>query len=1050
MAKQLPASLEFTDEPKKQLPASLEFTDTPSKKLPASLELTDSKPEQPTSIFEQEPTPAPSEEDDRTKAGWVKSGVVTNEELQKIAAKHPGVKVDELRDWVNYYGGSNADASLKDWAKSTLGMAAESLAVGVPQFLAKKAQDETHERALDDLSDLVNEKKSTLQAAGELGGSIFGSLGVAGAVGKLVPAAAKAYQTIAAIGGGATSGLTHSKSGEEAEGAAIGGTIGAVVPVIGAAGGKLMKLGNEAVEKFGLTGTKTLDETIEKAFQEQAPKVDIGKKLLEGREPLTQDEVRTFLGAKDYDQLLKQENPSLAISNELATRTNNIKKDIAKTLKGERDLDAYNEAARDLEGTSKILDTYEENSKNQLLKQIADQGGDVRPLTSAEDWAQSLMDAKPLNEITDKRYGSKLSRTMDTASQKTKELEIAFEPLQQEGYILHRKSNPAADLDIIKQVESGKITSPEAKAWADTFQKMRDTAEVNGLYIRRRDNYVPAMRLPLQEYKAAIVKRLEESGPEDKELLAELTRWNGGVTPKEEQVGGLVNQIKGATSAVYNNAVGVQASVTKARDEVLPMWLRETNLAKLQDKWVGQVKRQIALEPHIQEMQKVAKIAGFKGDTVTQERLTNHIDDLLGNRLDMPAEVLAQEKKYLGDLEDRIANSSGIEKKLLQARVVAPRVASNLSSIMYANLLSSPKTSIQNLASPALGAFSELGQNYGTKIYLEAMTDVVKAVRDGVKVKVKPHMEGILGAKAGTEITLHNPKLIAQNEGLIGGANINNILDYQRHLAQKGIDTVNGASMALFNTTDNISRGTVAFMGKRLANDLIQDPKKVSELIKSPSYRNYLGKIAASGDKQKLEEETIKYLHGHTLLNFDKIGMSGYARRAGPMMRAFTKYPSYYLGRAAQPLYEKGLVKGSAETLGAYGSPLATFWMIDNVLDSEDSDTIKALTTANGLKGWAAGTSISPFIESNFGVAKTPLTGIVTSGGSGIKSLIRDETEASDVLTKWLQQAASIVMPGQGVLKILGEDLPAIKGEAVDKKENVIERRIEGVKSIFD
>ena len=96
MAKQLPASLEFTDEPKKQLPASLEFTDTPSKKLPASLEFTDSKPAQPTSIFEQEPTPAPSEEDDRTKAGWVKSGVVTNEELQKIAAKHPGVKVVEL------------------------------------------------------------------------------------------------------------------------------------------------------------------------------------------------------------------------------------------------------------------------------------------------------------------------------------------------------------------------------------------------------------------------------------------------------------------------------------------------------------------------------------------------------------------------------------------------------------------------------------------------------------------------------------------------------------------------------------------------------------------------------------------------------------------------------------------------------------------------------------------------------------------------------------------------------------------------------------------
>jgi hypothetical protein len=212
---------------------------------------------------------------------------ILDSEIAAIAKKHnlpPEAYVDYLREVVEFRGGSTeTPVDAKKALYQTGAFVGESLLFGVPQFLQKKMQDDPRIRAaIDDLGELVEERKTYTRQAAEIGaGLLTGSAEVALAkkglqagaklLGREVAekAVEKAAVPAAAAAIGATVSVAKSREGEELPAAAVGATIGAVAPYV---------LGG-AVKGLGLIKNKATRDAAEKVAKEVAESPDLVEKV---------------------------------------------------------------------------------------------------------------------------------------------------------------------------------------------------------------------------------------------------------------------------------------------------------------------------------------------------------------------------------------------------------------------------------------------------------------------------------------------------------------------------------------------------------------------------------------------------------------------------------------------------------------------------------------------------------------------------------------------------------------------------------------------------
>lgn len=161
------------------------------------------------------------------------------DEVDAIAKKH-GTDPARLMSLVPYLGAYTKDVGEAEGAgldsqdvKRVAGMAGRML-LNVPQWAYKKLQDEPTQKAIDELQELADRRRSGLEhgieAATELAGggaalAPVSALNVAGEGAGLAARAGRVLGEGAAVG--ATAGLAESKTGEEAQGAAFGAVTGA-------------------------------------------------------------------------------------------------------------------------------------------------------------------------------------------------------------------------------------------------------------------------------------------------------------------------------------------------------------------------------------------------------------------------------------------------------------------------------------------------------------------------------------------------------------------------------------------------------------------------------------------------------------------------------------------------------------------------------------------------------------------------------------------------------------------------------------------------------
>ncbi len=981
------------------------------------------------------------------EGGWIASTPVTQSQIDQLAKKY---KVDKeaLGEWVGWFGGVGPDVgSLKAMAKQGAGWFGESILAGLPQFLAKKSTDENFQKALDELSDIVSHKKATLQKGTEFLGTVGASLAGGAAIGKAVPTLAKSYQLTAMPVGGAVSGLTHSTTGEELEGAAKGAIIGTAIPAAAGLAGKALRAGATKAAQYVLTGRESMETLLQQALKKKQPRIDLVGDLLTGERALaelTEDEIRLLAGASGTI-----EEAALRAADKL----DKIQASVLRRLRaGSRDLE---ETLAD-KGGEAVRDAYLASVKDAAARKIAKEGT-IRPLSRVEGWLIGFMDAKPAYEIMDKRLGTNIAKTQTEASKKLNEAEWAFAGHNQEASQLLKGMDETAS--------AVQIAAPD-KATTKLFDQVYDTGKALGLKLPERKNAIPQVLLPKEQYKFAIAAKTEETrlldlAPRtrvaDVPELASLAEEASLATGRTFKT---VASLKTALGEMLADEGKLYARVRNSRDEwnaVLPEWVADKNLASVYNTTVGNLKKAYAMPAHLDALSRAGKVAEAAGDAVSAAYLTRHMDDLTGVGKDVLQETLHAANKYYGTLEQKINQAEGYEKKLLEGRATLPQMLQSLSGQVYNNALGlSPKAALQNLASPFTSSISEVGADYALRLFTEAQADMASIIAKGVQVQVKPHLAKYLGVQAGETITTRNPAVLAYNEGLIGPGWKKDLINPEALKLKQGalstmadkVDKANSATvMAAFEASEKIGRATIALMGKRLAGDLLEDPKLINGLIKSPAYRDYLGKLAAQGaPREKFNEAVVDYLNSHTLLNYDKLNMSEYGRTVGPLFRQFTKWPSYSMGRIVQPFYEKGAVGGAAELAGGYLAPMASFHAVDALLRLDDSPRSKKLLGSKGLSDWAPGASTVPLMESSFGIQKTPLVGILVDTARAGKSVASGSARPEEALSKWTQQMYSNFGFGSSWLRFLGEDVPAVLGNRdYDKKEAPVERRLRGM-----
>jgi hypothetical protein len=1001
-------------------------------------------------------------------------GEVTQNELDAITKKHrlnPNQE-KELKNNLAFFGTKlqGTEQSALDQAP---GFISDAVGLGLPQkYVIETADTEEMKNALDDLRQLAESRKSGLRTVAEIGAGFLLPGGGAIQAAKLGARAAKAAKVGALVGTPAVEMGARARRGEEAKGAAIGATLGGV---LGIAAPKLIKAASaakskrlqEAVERQ-LSEMPDIEEVINTKMSANKLKYDIERKALAG-EQLSIEEMKTWIGP---EVLHKLPSKSAADIQEVAE---------AKLIGKLEDFEKFSKKGIEeieREGEEFMLRQYDRFLKNKLADEaIAETGlrGKILPITGLKALALKFSDNKPLAKIMDARLGTNIERTLDDMSKKHNLYTVALGNSLEDLAKLRTLARKAKieEEDVYRALDTGELGNvPEEvySAWKKFFEDQRQTAIELGMPIKKITNYVPKRRLSTIKYIAAISRKAADIADKTGYRLGQLDPGEFTILKKDPEFRPLLNEVSFTANIpidaadIFNrefnkiihnpghtrSALAMDAFATKAREGEIPDFVLDKQVGNLASKWLQSTFRSASLRDGIEELKRAGKIAHKAGDDFTAKHLEALTQDIIGSRGDTIARAAAEfgNKLVLGAQIKADKATNKFSKMMYEGVADAPLMVNTIMRQIYPNYLGmNPKSILQNLASPAAFIVPDMGTGYGSVKYLQSMMDLAATKAHGHKIKLSPEMARRMGKSPGEEITTKSLDVIMQNEGLLPQQWTGEMLDALqeglksgavRELSRKALDRYTKGMMYLFEKSEIMARSNAYFMGKRIGKDMISDPEWASGFlskIDSPSYQKALRKAIAAKDVESAQRLMSDFINSNNMFNYDRINMSAFGRYFGPMFSVFSKWPTSIAGRVLSDVERRGKVKGLVRNARTLMAPFAALAVVDRLTQPDDSDLYNRLVGQKGLKGWTPADSLFPIFEE--GIFRTP-------AGQTFETIVQAATRDNKKMNTAVQDALNTYMPGSGLLRFLGEDLPVYRGRAKPAGPK-IERRLKEI-----
>ncbi len=1031
-------------------------------------------------------------------------------EIESIANKH-GINPSDLRSVAPYYGVKLRPGSLGEavsvGAKSSAGFAGRSALLGIPQFLYKKTQDEGMRKAIDELQGIANKQETPLETAAEIVASpvagfgknavtrIASTTGLGAAQGA---ATSKEGEELKGAAQGAAFGGALATGGE-----IIGkvlnrlaptrvtkpGQIDTVVPTLQAdVGGTVeKKLAQRAdtdpvIEKAVLSNEQPQLEDVNKFLTshlgaENVPRFRdtnteegriLRRSLQEKGLPVTNENINLKL----VDDII--ENDTRSFARELSGSETTPSLDEARSIistKLERD-PTVPQKYKDWVETRTALDAIEEHG----LRATDQPGflGRASEFLSTNEYVARHIDDKYARNIEKiLRDGSqdfnKSTFTLSNFRNANDKLSDFADSIKVGEKIRQHPEN------IYEALDTGNFNklSPEEKQFADKFKQViemyRNNMNATGrINIPRIQNYVPKTVLKTEELVPAVesklksalddatnltgrkiedigqlnnleITQLEGMSPALKDLLG-YKRFVSGEPQKKVLPGELSAFIKESLYSPEGRRkldLIANSSIERTEGGSIPNWLLEKDPFRLLDKWSMNTVRAAYLGPTISKLRNEVKILKKLGADVDASTIQKIGEDLLGPRKNTMASATLNARvgfqKQLDKLIDTVGGETSRTGKVLNNLRVLPEVTRSALQQIYPNVLGgNPASLITNLGGNYTKMLPELGNSpYGMKLATEA------TAKNMVNFKKNLQIARELG-NVPAEFTRNQNRAIA--EGV------------QRNKAYKAgsatTDALNKTSLYLFGKTEEFNRGVVVELAKQLSKDLQQGNVRAIDVVnKMPVTMRKHVMQNLQGNPDEVTAELARYFNSVIAQNYNKLSASEFARTAGPLFSAFTKWPSVALGQAAYELKSKPLLEGAARVTGLVGTP----WLVLSAIDyatgersdrdeDERSDRLKKIVGSEGASKLAPVGSLKSLATGDF--FTPPALGLAKKAGS---SLADPNKEFSDVITSTSGEVIRNFVPGAGLLKFFTQDLPTLMRNEPVEGDNFFERTEEGL-----
>lgn len=1035
-------------------------------------------------------------------------GDVTPEDINRIGQYYnlSPEQIKELNEVKSYFGGypkhlDSPELSAKELGKGFAGTVGRSLLFNLPQFIYKKTQEDPKYRAaIDSLSEVAEGRLSPITRVAEIGASIGGAVKLGQAAAKVAKGAgtaaqaAKYYEPVTAVTGGAAAGLGASKEGQEladtAKSAALGGALfggvygaGKVASALYKGATKISdKIIGESVKEAEQNAPKiekALDDIMEKERPQYQPVKDLLiekpeiKTLQEFREAVPQERMAAMVGQDTIEKLTKDDD-SLKAINEALSRPVKGQLDAGDILErlaydkyrklsdNVQELIGKNRTLSEVisespEFASKTVDNAFKISKASQVFTDLKLRRDIPGYNALQKAVIFISDGKPVAKMFDDKLGLKgklsIEKILDEGSVRlNRYTDFLQKPLKQIYDNANKIRAAGEDLDsIYNELDTGKISSEGAKLYKQFFKDILSKAKDMDISIQAMENYVPKLRKQFAEYRIAFNKEAESVAKEaGLDNLSDLTEESYKQLLANKRFNLVKNELESLSGAeikdfddfkyAFNqfekrpnelkNALDTVATATKSRVGEIPDWALEKNVNNLAARWVQNTFRYAAVRETVQNLRVSATLADKAGQDHIAKYLRNLASDVLGKRR---GTLNSLGRDFSDQLKYRMLKKADSTDSQIAKRIYAG--VSELPDLL---------TKIQSQVYPNyLGLNPKSAIQNLTSFYLQNMPELGPVV--GTRLALETIVD--LAKLKSKGVNLHEMII---NEGILPRQWTAEMVEALqsgiktgplRNMSKKALELNTNVAMALFTKSETIARATTMLMAKRVANYMMKNPEKQLLLLNrmsSGAYRKAVRDSLEKGDLEGASKAMNQYMQTTNMFNYDRLNMSDYGRFMGPLFSIFSKWPTATAGKLAHYYMQGRKAEGTARLATVLLMPYFGLQLADTLIEDKagESDIYKKLVGSKGLSGWTQLDSLPSDFSVREGLLSTPIASATVDLADAIA-----EKRGAGTVSKWVNNTLRTFMPGAGTIRFIKEDLPLyFTGEKQDKTTYVPER----------
>lgn len=521
---------------------------------------------------------------------------------------------------------------------------------------------------------------------------------------------------------------------------------------------------------------------------------------------------------------------------------------------------------------------------------------------------------------------------------------------------------------IIEKIDTARInktplelTPEEQKAYAgfrDFFSRnlsrlnaLADRDGLDKIAIKSLDNYIPAQLADSHIIQNEMSDRLNKvlvdasgiMGHEIKDLsqipgpylqMLKQDPTNGDTLRFLETLSGGTKLMDGAdTKRRYtqtfltregNLSLETRAKAALERDDMIPIWARETNLYKLADKWTTNTLRHMYLRKGINQLNTSMNILRKMGADTEAAYVEKLLTDISGVRRGTAAEAFSTlQRTYMQkmDVLARRAPEGSTQKVVYQTLKAMPTMLQGLAKQVYPNLLGvNPRSTIMNMTQTFTKTMPEFGNAYGASLIFRGAL-ARGGLRNLKNYMVDLERKGMAPAKymGGNETHLAEGIMRSEAAQSIG----------------KASHAVASIIMKPYEWAEAANRSIAWGASKMMASDLKQGSKVANDVLAEfpLSVKRAVDKAKAAGDWNAVEDLIGNHIINSTQYQYNRASMSEFGRTMGPLFSGFTKWPTATLGQSVEAFRSKGLKGGALDFGTKLIAPLALLETADMIMN---------------------------------------------------------------------------------------------------------------------